>query len=227
MKTFGVLITVAALFGGCASEKMLLNKSDRIIFLGDSITELGGQENGFVTLVEDSLAAKFGADAPAVINAGISGNKVTDLQARLDRDVISKNPTIVVIYIGINDVWHFALPSHSGTPADKFESGLRDIITRIHAVGSKVILCTPSVIGESKNGTNPQDEMLNQYADISRKVAKDMGVQLCDLHKDFIDYLSTYNPEDKHESVLTVDGVHLTVDGNLFVAGLMLKEFGY
>jgi len=41
-----------------------------------------------------------------VIGAGISGNKVPDLQRRLERDVLKKKPTVVFIYIGINDVWH-------------------------------------------------------------------------------------------------------------------------
>ena len=47
--------------------------------------------------------------ATEMINAGISGHKVPDLQGRLDRDVLSKEPTVVFIYIGINDVWHSLL----------------------------------------------------------------------------------------------------------------------
>lgn len=145
------LFTAALLFiGGCASQNSILSKSDTIVFFGDSITQLGDKPNGFVTLIRDTLVAKYGDNAPTVINAGISGNKVPDLQARLDRDVISKHPTIVFIYIGINDVWHFALPGLKGTPKDVYESGLNDIINKIHNAGAKVILCTPSVIGEKK-----------------------------------------------------------------------------
>jgi len=42
-----------------------------------------------------------------VINKGISGNKITDLQGRLQKDVLDLKPNIVFIYIGINDVWHW------------------------------------------------------------------------------------------------------------------------
>ncbi|MFZ1081899.1 MAG: SGNH/GDSL hydrolase family protein [Candidatus Kryptoniota bacterium] len=228
MKSIKALLIVAFLFAGCVStHQIAVQHPERIVFLGDSITELGGQPTGYVTLVADALKEKYGPKAPEVINAGVSGNKVTDLQLRLERDVLSKNPTVVVIYIGINDVWHFSMPGLKGTSKEDYESGLRDIISRCHAAGAKVILCTPSVIGEKANGENPQDQMLNEYAEISRKVARDTGTRLCDLHRLFIEYLMQHNPKDEHEGILTVDGVHLTDDGNRFVSGIMLKALGY
>ena len=228
MKSFKASLVVLLFFAGCASVRQAaVLQPEKIIFFGDSITELGGKPNGFVTLVADSLMEMYGSKAPEVIDAGVSGNKVTDLQVRLDRDVLSKNPTMVVIYIGINDVWHFALPGLKGTSKEDYESGLREIISRCHAAGAKVILCTPSVIGEKRDGENPQDKMLDEYADISRKVAHDTGTQLCDLHKMFIEYLMKHNPEDERKGILTVDGVHPTDEGNRFLAGIMLKALGY
>lgn len=156
------------LFAGCASQHVAtIARPGRIVFLGDSITEQGGKPGGYVTLVANILKEKHGTKAPEVIDAGISGNKVPDLQQRLERDVLSKEPSLVVIYIGINDVWHFSLPGLKGTSKEDYESGLKDIIRRCNAVNAKVILCTPSVIGEKKNGENPQDAMLNEYAEMS------------------------------------------------------------
>ncbi|HQT90679.1 MAG TPA: SGNH/GDSL hydrolase family protein [Candidatus Kryptobacter bacterium] len=203
-----------------------MTKSDRIVFLGDSITELGAGANGYVTLVGNSLKAKYGDDAPEIINAGISGNKVTDLQSRLDRDVISRNPTMAVVYIGINDVWHFAIPGHTGTPMDLYESGLRSIVARLLAPGAKVILCTPSVIGEKRDGTNPQDNMLNEYSEISRAVAKAAGICVCDLRREFTIYLNGHNDGDTSCGVLTVDGVHLNDAGNRLVARAIFRALG-
>jgi isoamyl acetate esterase len=200
-----------------------MKKSDRIVFLGDSITELGAAANGYVTLVGNSLKVRYGGDAPEIINAGISGNKVTDLLSRLDRDVISRNPTTVVVYIGINDVWHFALPGGAGTPVDLYESGLRSIVSRLLASNAKVILCTPSVIGEKKDGTNPQDKMLNEYAEISRAVADAAGVSLCDLRREFTDYLIAHNDGNASAGILTVDGVHLNAEGNRLAAGAIIR----
>lgn len=228
MSLINALVCLVFLFAGCVSQRLAMTpRTERIVFFGDSITELGGGPNGYVTLAADALREKYGAKAPEVINAGVSGNKVPDLQFRLARDVLSKNPTVVVIYIGINDVWHFALPGLKGTSKEDYESGLREIIWRCHAAGIRVILCTPSVIGEKAGSENPQDEMLDAYAEISRKVARDANTQLCDLHRFFVGYLKQHNPRDLREGVLTADGVHLNAEGNRFVSGILLKALGY
>lgn len=195
---------------------------ETIVFYGDSITEFGGDESGYVTLLNNSLREEYGEFSPEIVNAGISGNKVSDLLARLDRDVISKRPSIVAVYIGINDVWHFAMPEHSGTPRDLYESNIEELIRKLLASGSRVILCTPSVIGERPEGENLQDEMLAEYAAISRSAAKRTGAVLCDLHARFNNYLSEHNPEGRSEGVLTVDGVHLNDRGNRLVAEALL-----
>ncbi len=200
-----------------------MTDTDRIIFFGDSITEFGGDESGYVTLVSNSLRAESGGSSPEIVNAGISGNKVTDLLTRLDSDVISLRPSIVVIYIGINDVWHFSMPGRTGTPRDTYESGIEELIRRLLVAGSRVVLCTPSVIGEKGRGENPQDELLAEYAVISRSLAKKTGAVLCDLNTQFNDYLKEHNPENRSDGVLTVDGVHLNDRGNRLVAEALLN----
>jgi lysophospholipase L1-like esterase len=216
-----LLLLIYMLFPlSCATHAVALRESDRIVFLGDSITQLGVNPNGYVAIIRDSLAKQ--APGITVIGAGISGNKVTDLQSRLDRDVIAKHPTIVVIYIGINDVWHFVLNGH-GTPKDAFEFGLHDIISRIQKFGARVVLCTPSVVGEKHHGDNPLDAQLDEYSDISRRVANNLGATLCDLRNSFIDYLQTNNPDNNDRGVLTVDSVHLNDAGNRLVASIILE----
>jgi len=82
---------------------LALEKGDVIVFLGDSITQQGArQDGGFARLIE----AQLKDEGVNCIGAGISGHKVPDCQRRLHRDVLAKNPTHVVIFIGINDVWH-------------------------------------------------------------------------------------------------------------------------
>lgn len=219
-----VLITAATL-SSCTGEKMALRQGDRIIFLGDSITELGVKPNGYISLIREELAARYPDLAIEIIGAGISGNKVPDLQNRLVRDVLQKKPTGVVIYIGINDVWHWNLKNLKGTTKEQFESGLREIIARIQYSGSSVMLCTPTVIGEKRDSSNAQDPMLKEYSEISRKIAKDLSIQLCDLHKAFQGYLAVHNTENKEKGILTTDGVHLSNEGNKLVAKEMLKYF--
>ncbi len=207
-----------------------LKDGDRIVFLGDSITAAAVKPGGYITLIKDSIAATYTDLQIEVIGAGISGNKVPNLQARLEKDVLSKKPTIVFIYIGINDVWHWKKNKEGvmagGTTPELFESGLKDIIAKINAAGARVILCTATVIGEKHDGTNERDAMLEEYCAISRKVATDTKSQMVDLRKAFIDHLKANNPENLPKGILTGDAVHLNPAGNLLVAAEMGKALG-
>jgi isoamyl acetate esterase len=211
------------MIAGCSAVKEATHGPQRIVFFGDSITQLGENPGGYVRLVRDSLLRRTPLEGSTVINAGISGNKVSDLLKRMQRDVLAKEPSIVVIYIGINDVWHYALPKHTGTPRDSFALGLKTMISAIRSAGARVILCTPSVIGEKKDGTNPQDAMLDEYSGISRAVAKEMDVSLCDLRMYFLENLRNRNTSNAEKGILTTDRVHLNAAGNAFVAEKMVQ----
>src|SRR4051794_34119558 len=103
----GLLALLALTAGGLLADGPApLKKGEKIVFLGDSITEGGVRPKGYVTLVKNALAEKHKELGVEVIGAGISGNKVPDLQRRVEKDVVARKPTLVVIYIGINDVWH-------------------------------------------------------------------------------------------------------------------------
>ncbi len=195
-----------------------VSKKEVIAFFGDSITQAGARPGGYCKLIGEALAKEKPELGVEIVYAGISGNKVPDLERRLERDLLSKKPTVVFIYIGINDVWHST--RGKGTPKFQFKTGLRRLITKISESGASVVLCTPSVIGEKNEGANPLDEMLEEYSAISRAVASESGVTLCDLRKSFVDHLTVNNPENKSSGVLTRDGVHLNIDGNRFVAAL-------
>ena len=205
------------------NEAPALKKGDKIVFFGDSITQGGVSPKGYVTVIKATLAEKHKDLGIEIIGAGISGNKVPNLQSRLEKDVLAKKPTLVVIYIGINDVWHGENDPTKGTPKDKFEAGLKDIIGKIKDAGARVVLCTPSVIGEKKAGGNKLDAQLDEYAEIGRKVAKETGSQLCDLRKAFADHIAKHNADDKEKGILTGDRVHLNEAGNKFVAEAILK----
>jgi len=195
----------------------MTSKPKRIIFFGDSITQQGVSKNGYVTLIKKSLdSTKYD-----VQGAGVGGNKVYDLYLRLEDDVLNKKPDLVVIYVGINDVWH-KQSSHTGTDYPKYLKFYQALINKIQGVGSKVILCTPSVIGEQKDGKNELDEELNKYAAGIRELAVKNNLPLCDLRKVFTDYEAANNSEDLEKGVLTTDRVHLNETGNKLVAAQLL-----
>jgi lysophospholipase L1-like esterase len=221
-----MLVLFSAGLARAADEKVPLKKGDVIVFLGDSITAAGISPKGYISLIKKELEAKHKDLDLKIIGAGISGNKVPDLQRRVDKDVIAKKPTIVFIYIGINDVWHGEKDPARGTSKEKYEEGLKEVIGKIKQAGATVILCTPTVIGEKRDGANTLDSRLDEYAEISRKVAKETKSPLCDLRKAFVNYLKENNADNKEKGVLTGDRVHLSEKGNHVVAEQMLKMLG-
>ena len=85
------------------------------------------------------------------------------------------------------------------------------------------MICTPTMIGEKKDGGNSLDKRLDEYADLSRNLAKELKLPLCDLRKAFLDHLKNHNPDNADQKILTSDRVHLNDAGNKFVADTMLK----
>ena len=85
----------------------------------------------------------------------------------------------------------------------------------------RVIVCTPTVIGERNDNSNSQDGDLNYYSSLIKKIATDNQVQLCDLRKAFADHLTSNNPQNTEKGILTTDRVHLNDEGNIFLAKLM------
>jgi len=197
-------------------------KKKRVIFFGDSITQQGVEPGGYVNRIDSMCRMENRSSQYEFIGAGIGGNKVYDLYLRMDSDVLAKNPDVVVIYIGVNDVWHKASYG-TGTDPDKFEKFYNAIIKKLQQKRISVILCTPAVIGEKTDFTNQQDGDLNRYSVIIRNLAAQNNLPLVDLRQKFLDYNKQYNAENKEQGILTRDRVHLNAKGSQLVAEEMWK----
>lgn len=193
----------------------------KVLFFGDSITQAGVSPGGYIMLI-DSMCKQQGNNKYEFIGAGIGGNKVYDLYLRMDKDVLVKNPDVVIIYVGVNDVWHKS-SSGTGTDADKFEKFYQAIIDKLKEKNIKIILCTPAAIGEKTDFSNSQDGDLNEYSKIIRKLATKNALPIVDLRKSFLEYNLKNNPENKDRGSLTTDRVHLNAKGNQLVADEMWK----
>lgn len=194
----------------------------RVIFFGDSITEEAVKSGGYISRMDSMIATQGLSERYELLGNGISGNKVYDLYLRLEEDVLKKEPAIVVIFIGVNDIWHKRLLG-SGTDADKFELFYQAIIKRLTEKNIRVLLCTPAVIGERTDFSNEQDGDMNKYGNIIRNLAKKNNLPLIDLRKAFLDYNLKNNPANKESGILTRDRVHLNARGNQLVADEIWK----
>lgn len=206
----------------------------QVVFLGDSITQnavINSEDfKGYITLIQEEVDENI-----KLIGRGISGDKVSDLLTRYKEDVLKLNPDIVFIYIGINDVWH-KYDFGTGTDIDLYENGLRKIISDVKNQGAKVVLCTPTVIGENSGEfrlgnqfkdvetMEKMDQDLDDFSDIIRKLSSEYNTELVDLRKAFKQYISENNPENKAKGILTTDGVHLNNEGSKLIAENMLNH---
>lgn len=198
------------------------DKKTRIVFFGDSITQAGANPGGYIRVLDTLLRSKGVADKYELVGAGIGGNKIYDLYLRMEDDVLAKNPDVVVIWVGVNDVWHKAT-SGTGTDADKFEKFYNAVVKKLQAKNIKVYLTTPSTIGEKTDNSNQQDGDLNQYSNIIRRIAAKNNCGMIDLRKRFLEYNVANNPDNKESGILTTDRVHLNSKGNKFVAEKMME----
>lgn len=214
-----ILLSVAISFFSFASHK----KSTRVVFFGDSITEFGVQADGYIAQMRDSLDARKMTHQYELIGAGIGGNKIYDLYLRMESDVLERKPKVVVIYVGVNDVWH-KLTFGTGTDADKFKKFYAAIIAKLKKEDIKVILCTPACVGEKKGGVNPLDVELDIYSQIIRDLAREKDCLLSDFRKAFVEFNAINNTADDYSNILTTDGVHLNQKGNKLVAEMLLER---
>jgi lysophospholipase L1-like esterase len=213
MKYIKIVISALIVIG---LTSMQLQKPVKVVFFGDSITQAGIKPGGFISLMQASQTSY------ELIGAGIGGNKVYDLYFRMEDDVLKLKPEVVVIYVGVNDVWH-KQTYQTGTDPNKFISFYSEMIKKMQSAGIKVIVCTPAVIGEKIDFSNPQDGDLNSYSQLIRNLAKQYNCTLVDLRKEFLAYNLIHNPDNKESGILTTDRVHLNPAGNKLVAELMMK----
>ena len=170
-----------------AIEKSLQNKTPpkpllsfkdvprTIVCLGDSVTGVyyhtGGQR-AYPELLELGLRQLFPNAGAKVINAGISGQTTVDGLERLERDVLSKQPDLVTISYGLNDVTRVA--------PEKFRENLELLVKRCRERNCQVVLCAPNAVIDTPS--RPIQKLV-AYCEIIREVGRDLSVPVCDQYR--------------------------------------------
>lgn len=195
----------------------------RIVFLGDSITEQGGRPGGYLTLLREHLYQEGFDSKYELVNAGIAGNKVTDISKRLKKDVLGVNVYVLVLFIGVNDVWHKYSAGTSGTELTHFSAVYNSIVEQSLKAHIRVVLCTPAVIGEGNGLADEVNTDLNLYCQAIRKMAQDFDLPLVDVNLACRNFIAKNNIFNNDYGILTTDGVHLNSNGNQLLATEMWK----
>jgi acyl-CoA thioesterase-1 len=156
----------------------------RIVTLGDSITKAVrpgvGPMEAFAWMLGADLRER-GINAET-INVGIGGEKTNQALMRLERDVVSKQPTIVTIMYGTNDSYHDKDASAPRLTIEQYRNNLTKIVEKLRLAGAIPILMTPPRWGKTaKNGVGEDPNgLLSTYLPACREVSHKENVPLVD-----------------------------------------------
>ena len=208
----------------------------RIVTVGDSITEAGKYPGGYVWLLQRYLNALYPDRQIEIVNAGISGNKASDMQARFQKDAIDKKPDLVMINAGVNDVWHAFFDFQnlqfypqgnlaSGVPLAEYIDKITQMVQAAKAAGIRVALLSPTPIREILDG--PENRRLQEYVAAMREIAKQNQCLFIDLNAPFREVIGTYQKHaGKTLNLLAADGVHPNPSGYRIIAFTILRGLG-
>jgi lysophospholipase L1-like esterase len=198
-----------------------LKRGDRIVALGDSITQAGG----YLRFMKRVLDRTYPDLQIGIINAGISGHKSTDMSARLKKDVIDREPSVVTISCGINDVWHGFYPTPRGVDLETYTRLMSGMVDQLRAeTQAEIYLLTPTIIKEDL--LSPENVKLEEYCEAVRRIASEKNCRLVDLNDEFnlaLRAAQTGGAPDFHP---TSDGVHMKPAGDFLMGAAILRAMG-
>ena len=217
-------------------KKMLFENYDRIVFAGDSVTDMGSVNpvgeglfdnvgRGYVRVLESMFASYYPEVYLRITNSGISGNTSRDLLSRFDRDVVELKPDWVSICIGINDVWRqYDSPAMLDVQVqpDEYEKNVEEMILKIKDNVKGIFILSPYII--ESNREDMMRKRMDEYVEICRKLADKYGCRFVDFQKMYEDYCKI-----RHSCYIAWDRIHPNQVGSTMMAREFLKvcDFDY
>lgn len=200
-------------------DDKVVKSSDTLVFMGDSITEFGkNRTHGYVNLVVKGLAAN--GINPTWYGVGVQGDTSINMLDRFDRDVISKNPTVVTISAGVNDI-------HQSVAYATYCQKEREMVAKAKNAGAKVVMLSPTTAGYGETDT---DE-LRKFVGGVKEIAADEGLAYAPTYEHFRAWMNDVDKPVLSRSAnadlrITCDTVHMSPAGDRQMARAVLKSFG-
>ena len=202
----------------------------KILFQGDSITDAGREDRaggssmgiGYPVMV----AGELGVREPGkykFTNLGVGGNKIVDLYARFNRDFVRREPDVVSILIGVNDVWHYT--DNNEVETDRFEKIYRSLVQDLLEKLPNVKIMIMGCFVLDGYFTHENFELFKKEVPLraaaAKKIAEEFGLPFIDLQARFDAAMERY-PESSH---WLKDGVHPAPAGHKLIADAWIETF--
>jgi len=172
------------------SDRIELKPDQTILFIGDSITDAGRLEAayrpfgyGYVHFVAYGLLAKYPEYNLSIINTGISGDTIVDLDYRWKKDCLNHKPDILSVLIGINDVFRqYTGRLDEAVLLDEYQLTYKRLLSLVkEKYNCQLILIEPFMFCDDK--ANPAYKALQQYIHAVRALAEEFDAVLVPLQE--------------------------------------------
>ena len=234
------LLTLAASGSARPSDptsgpKALFHNNDRVCLVGDSITH-SGPYHSYVFLY---YATRFPGLRLTFMNCGISGDSASGMRQRLDWDVYAKNPTVVALSAGMNDV-NRSLYSQTKPPEnaaekqndaiEKFKENIRQLTSSFREHGLRTIFITPTLYDEDLDSLTENlrgvNAALGTCSDFILDFAKSQNAVAVDFWHPMNELSRKGKQTDAAFTLTRKDRVHPESVGHLIMAYLFLDQTG-
>jgi lysophospholipase L1-like esterase len=133
-----------------------------------------------------------------VLNRGVNGERTDEVAARFERDVLSRQPKVLVVIAGVNDVYQ-------GHPVESATTNLRSIYDRAIAAGIQVVAGTILPYNTATPEQNARMHTINAW--IAAQAKADSSVAVVDTRAAVAD------PADPDRLAESPDDLHPGVEG--------------
>jgi lysophospholipase L1-like esterase len=225
-KTFVRILIVLALlcmsvsaFSAETAPGLVLKQGDRMVFLGDSIT----QQQIYTRYVMDYFALRYPDLKVTFRNAGWGGDRAPGGLARLERDVLSLKPNVVSICFGMNDAQY---QKFDQAVYDTYIKAMTDLVATLKKAGVRVVLLTPGCVDpRDKEWLKGYNDTLGKFADGLMKLGHDEHLTVFNLHRLMLDVQDSAKAENPAFTMIP-DGVHPSPPGHALMAFGLLSTLG-
>ena len=217
-----ILVPVLLAASVPAFAKGIVEKGDRIVVVGDSITE----QKIYSRFIEDYVTMCTPELDVRVIQLGWSGETAPGFLGRMNQDLIPFKPTVVTTCYGMNDGGYRAYDDGIGK---RYLDAMKQIVENLKKIGATVVIGSPGAVdtGTWRGPADVYNDNLNHLKELDRQLAAAEGMPFADVHGLMIEVMkkakAAYGPQFP---VCGGDGVHPSADGQLVMAQAFLKTFG-